>query len=52
MMDPTTPYLVIDTRTGKTVYTTTWANRNRARQVRERRNQAFGAYRYACKAVS
>ena len=52
MIDPSTPYHVIDTRTGKTVYTTTYANRNRARQVRERKNQAFGAYRYACKVSS
>ena len=48
MPNPSDVYLVIDFRTGRVVYTTTWANRNRARRVAERRNQAYGAYRFGC----
>jgi len=44
-------YHVIDTHTGKVIYKTTYAKRNTARRVAERRNQAYGAYRYACRMV-
>ena len=50
-IEPTRPYHVVDTHTGKVVYETTYAKRNTARRVAERRNQAYAAYRYACRMV-
>ena len=52
-MNQRTPHLVvvIDIQTGLTVYTTTYANRNRARRVADRKNLAYGAHRYARKVV-
>ena len=44
-----TPYYVVDTRTGKRVYETTYKKRNQARRVQERKNQAHGSYRYVCR---
>lgn len=48
-IDPTRPYHVVDTHTGKTVYRTTYAKRRTARRVQERRNQTYGAYRFICR---
>lgn len=42
----TTPYVVIDTRTGQTVYHTTYARRNAARRWADRKDLAYGAVRY------
>ncbi len=38
--------IVIDTHTGEAVYRTTYDKRHLARQVRERKNQDYGAYRF------
>ncbi len=51
MIDPRTPYVVVDKKTGKVVYETTYANRRRARRVRDRRDDQHGGYRYICKVI-
>jgi len=51
-INPNELYIVIDFKTSRVVYTTTWANRNQARRVAERRNQDYGAVRYGCSLTS
>ncbi len=46
------PVIVVDTHTGDTVYRTTYDKRHLARQVRERKNQAYGAYRFICRVLA
>lgn len=43
---PETPYIVFDSKTGKTVYRTTYKNRNRARRWADRKDLEYGAVRY------
>lgn len=44
-------YVVIDTKTGAIVYRTTYANRTRARRYADRKDNAWGAYRYVCRVL-
>ena len=46
------PVIVVDSHTGNTVYRTTYDKRHLARQVRERKNQAYGAYRFITKTLA
>ncbi len=46
------PVIVVDSHTGNTVYRTTYDKRHLARQVRERKNQAYGAYRFIIKTLA
>ena len=45
---PSTPYVVVNVRTGKIVYRTTYAHRNRARAYADKLNTEYGGYLYAC----
>lgn len=47
LIDPATPFVIVDTKTGGIVYRTTYANRLRARRWADRKDQEWGAYRYA-----
>ena len=47
----TEKYVVIDTQTGRVVYTTTYKHRNRARRYRDKKDLEYGACRYICRLV-
>lgn len=51
-IDPATPFIVKDTRTGKVVYRTTYKNRTRARRFADRKDLEYGAVRYVCQTES
>lgn len=48
-LTPDTKYVVVDTHTKLVVYSTTYANRKRARAVADRKDNAYGAVRFVCK---
>jgi hypothetical protein len=45
-IDPNTPYEVVDTQTGEIVWKGTYAKRNVARRVVDRRDNQYGGYRF------
>jgi len=45
---PTTPYYLIDSRSGEVLKTSTYAQRSRLRAQAEKKNQEWGAYRFFC----
>lgn len=48
-ISPDAPYVVVDGKTGKVVYRTTYKNRKRARSRADRLDNSYGAYRYFCR---
>lgn len=50
-IDPNTPFNIYDGHTGQLVKRGIYANRNRLRNLAERKNQEYGSHRYIAKAV-
>jgi hypothetical protein len=48
-IDPSTPYVVVDTHTGEVVFRTTYRHRNRARRWADRKDLQYGACRYSAR---
>ena len=51
MIDPDTPYGVVDNDTGEVVYKTTYKNRNKARSIKDKKDLKHGKVKYSVKVL-